>query len=66
MYLTSVCFFFFFFLFFVAVIVVLILSAWQTKTNICANSIGPDETARSEPSHQDLQCLPVCFYFILF
>ena len=25
----------------------LTLSAWQTKTNTCANSVDPDETVRS-------------------
>ena len=29
------------------------LSALQTKTDTCANSIDPDETARDEPSHQE-------------
>ena len=38
---------------------VLTLSACQTKTDTCANSIDPDETARNEPSHQDLHCLPL-------
>ena len=32
-----------------------ILSSRQTKTDTCANSVDPDETARNEPSHQDLQ-----------
>ena len=26
-----------------------------------ANSVDPDETARNEPSHQDIYCLPFCF-----
>ena len=30
------------------------LSARQTKTNTCANSVDLDETAYHEPSHQDL------------
>ena len=30
----------------------------QIKLNNCANSADPDETARDEPSHQDLHCLP--------
>ena len=34
------------------------LSALQTKTNTFANSIDQDETARNEPFHQDLNCLP--------
>ena len=33
-------------------------STRQTKTYIYANSVDPDETARREPSHQDLYCLP--------
>ena len=32
----------------------LTLSALQTKPDTCANSVDPDETARNEPSHQDL------------
>ena len=30
------------------------------STNTCtyANSVDPDETARYEPSHQDLHCMP--------
>ena len=32
----------------------LTFSAQQTKPNICANSVDPDETARNEPSHQEL------------
>ena len=41
-------------------------SARQTKTDTCANSVDPDETARNEPSHQDLHCLPFfVFFFIL-
>ena len=40
------------------------LSALQTKPDACANSVDPDETA-SEPSHQDLHCLPFCFDFWL-
>ena len=31
---------------------------FQSKIeNIMANSVGHDETARNEPSHQDLHCL---------
>ena len=33
----------------------------QTKTNTCANSVDPVETARNEPSHQDLRCFPCWF-----
>ena len=33
------------------------------KTDPCANSVDPDETARHEPSHQDLHCLPFRFRF---
>ena len=36
-------------------------SSLQTNTNTCANSVDPDETARNEPSHQDLHCLQFCF-----
>ena len=39
--------------------------ARKTKTDICANSVDPDETASYEPSHQDLHCLPFFFYFRL-
>ena len=34
-------------------------STLQTKTDTCANSEDPDETARDEPSHPDLHCLPL-------
>ena len=37
------------------------LSARQTKTNISANSVDPDETAHNEPSYHDLLSLPFCF-----
>ena len=37
----------------------LTLSARQTKTIICENSVDSDETARNQPSHQDLNCLPL-------
>ena len=37
------------------------LSTLQTNTETYANSADPDETARNEPSHQDLHCLPFCF-----
>ena len=29
-----------------------------------ANSVDPDETALNEPSHQDLHCLPFCYYLL--
>ena len=29
----------------------------------CANSVDPDETVRYGPSHQNLHCLPFCFWF---
>ena len=33
----------------------------------CANSVDPDETARYEPSHQDLHCFTIlCFIFELY
>ena len=37
------------------------------KTDTFSNNVEPDETARDEPSHQDLHCLLVCFFidFIL-
>ena len=40
----------------------LTLSAQQTKTDTCANSVDPDETARNGPSHQDLHYLPFGFF----
>ena len=39
------------------------LSAQQTKTDTCTNSVDLDETAQNEPSHQDLHCLPFCFFY---
>ena len=42
------------------------LSALQIMTDSYANSVDPDETARYEPSHQDLRCLQFCFFFFLF
>ena len=30
----------------------------NTTTAEFANTVDPDETARNEPSHLDLQCLP--------
>ena len=43
----------------------LTLSTLQTKTDAFANSVDPDETACNEPSHQDLHCLPFCFFGVL-
>ena len=43
----------------------LTLSAQQTNASTFANSVDPDETARHEPSHQALHCLPFCFIFWL-
>ena len=40
----------------------LTLSSLQTNTGTFANSADPDETAHNEPSHQDLQCLPFCYW----
>ena len=37
-------------------------SVLHTLTYTCANSADPDETARNEPSHQDLLCLPFCLW----
>ena len=43
----------------------LALSARQTKTDTCANSVDPDETVPemtgNEPSDHVLHCLPSCF-----
>ena len=36
----------------------LTLSAQKIKIDTSANNVAPDETARYEPSHQDLHCLP--------
>ena len=44
---------------------ILILSARQTKTITCANSVDPDEMAHNELSHQDLHCSPFCLDFRL-
>ena len=38
-------------------------SSSADQTHICANSVDPDETARHEPSHQDLHCLPFSCFF---
>ena len=32
----------------------------RSMQTIYVNSVDPDETARNEPSHQDLHCLPFC------
>ena len=39
----------------------LTVSLLLSKTGTCTNSADPDETARNEPSHQDLHSLPFCF-----
>ena len=44
---------------------VVTLSDRHTKTNTCTNSVDPDEAARNEPSHQDLQCLPFSLLILL-
>ena len=38
----------------------------QTKTNSFANKVDPDETARNEPSHLDLHCLPLCWFGYMY
>ena len=48
---------------FIQIVSMLTLSAQQTKTDTRAISADPDKTARDEPSHQDLHCLPFCFRF---
>ena len=35
----------------------LTVSGRQIETDVCGNSVDPDETSRNEPSHQDLHCL---------
>ena len=37
----------------------------QTYIIVFANSIDADETARNEPSHQDLHCLPFSFWLLM-
>ena len=37
----------------------LTFSAVETKTDTCVNSVDQDKTSRKEPSHQDLNCLPL-------
>ena len=36
----------------------------QTKTDTFVNSEDRDETARCEPSHQDLHCLPFWYWYL--
>ena len=43
----------------------LALPSLQTHTDTFANSLDPDETACNKPSHQDLHCLPFCYFRIL-
>ena len=40
------------------------ISYLQTSTHTSANSADPDETARNEPSHQDLHCFPFWYWFL--
>ena len=40
------------------------MSVLQIETIFVTNSVDPDETAQSEPSHQNLHCLPFCFDFL--
>ena len=35
----------------------------RPKSDTCANSVDPDETAHNEPSHQDPHCLSSFFFF---
>ena len=42
-----------------------ILSSLQTSSDTFANSADPDETARDEPSYQDIHDLPFCLIFFL-
>ena len=42
---------------------VIALQSGRPKPITYANSVDPDETARYEPSHQDLHYLPFCFRF---
>ena len=41
-----------------------ILPALQTKPDTFTNIVDPDETARNEPSNQDLHCSPFWFWFL--
>ena len=47
------------------IVQVITLEALHAKPGTSANSVEPDETARNEPSHQDLHYLPVCFDYWL-
>ena len=40
------------------------LSSLQINMNTSANSVDPDETARNEPSYQDIYCLSL-YYWLL-
>ena len=40
-----------------------ILSSLQTSSDTFANSADPDETARDEPSYQDIHDIPFCLIF---
>ena len=42
----------------------LTLSALQTKSDTCANSVDPDERAHYEPSHQGLHLLAILFLIL--
>ena len=42
----------------------LILLYMHTFTHSFANTVDPDETARDEPSHKDLHCLPFYYWFL--
>ena len=44
---------------------ILTISTLQTKKDAIANSVDPDETARYQPSHQDLHCLLFCYLFLI-
>ena len=43
----------------------LILSFLHISTDTFANSVGTDEMACNEQSHQDLHCLPFCFLILI-
>ena len=48
-------------------LITLTLSIWQTKIDTSVpvqKRVNPDETARDEPSHQDLHFLPFRFWFL--
>ena len=42
----------------------LTLPSQQTDRDTFVNGADPDETARNEPSHQDLHCLQLCYWFL--